>query len=287
MTETAGSAELTIVTGMSGAGRSTAADVLEDLGYFVVDNLPPALIAQFVDHAASQEDARRQALVVNVRGGQIVEDLLAALDELSGRGVEIRILFVDASDDALVRRYEASRRPHPLSEGGRVSEGITAERERLAALKGAADVVVDTSDLNVHQLRARLEELLGGEQAGLQLNIVSFGFKHGLPLDVDIVFDCRFLPNPYWNDELRPLTGRDEPVRDHVLGQSEAQALLDQLETLFALLLPAYEREGKSYLSIGVGCTGGRHRSVVIAEALATRFGAMSVPVQHRDIDRE
>jgi UPF0042 nucleotide-binding protein len=212
------------------------------------------------------------------------------LDELRDMGASTRVLFLDAADDVLVRRYEESRRKHPLAADERVSEGIAAERALLEDLKGRADVVVDTTDLNVHELRERVAELFDVEQrsGALQTSIVSFGYKHGLPIDVDLVFDCRFLPNPHWVEELRPLDGTDPRVRAYVLEQPETAPFLAELERLFALLLPAYVREGKSYLSIGVGCTGGRHRSVVIASELARLLEAQGVTprVHHRDVDR-
>jgi UPF0042 nucleotide-binding protein len=293
------SLDVTVITGMSGAGRSAAANVLEDLGWFVIDNLPPALITKVADLAAGSVPARqagtqtteRFALVVDVRAGEFIPDLTAALAELRERGAATRVLYLDAADDVLVRRYVATRRKHPLAGEERVSEGIAAERQLLGELKGHADVVVDTSDLNVHELRDRLLELFseGDPAHALQTNVVSFGYKHGLPIDVDIVLDCRFLPNPHWVDELRPLPGTDRRVRDYVLGQPEAQAFLAELERLLALLLPAYVREGKAYLSIGIGCTGGRHRSVVMASELAdvlVRLG-FEPSVHHRDLGRE
>jgi UPF0042 nucleotide-binding protein len=215
---------------------------------------------------------------------------MAALAGLRAMGATTRVLFLDAGDDVLVRRYEATRRKHPLDEHGRVSGGIARERHLLEELKGQSDVVVDTSDLNVHELRARLLELFGAEQttAGLQTSVVSFGYKHGLPLDVDLVLDCRFLPNPHWVPELRPLPGTDPLVRNYVLGQPDALRFLDEMERLLSFLLPAYEREGKSYLAIAVGCTGGRHRSVVIAEELARRIQRLGTTpsVHHRDVER-
>jgi RNase adapter protein RapZ len=281
---------VTIVTGMSGAGRSAAADVLEDLGFFVIDNLPPALVMKVAELGLVAEGPQRFGLVIDVRSGEFVDALVAALAELRETGASTRVLFLDASDDVLVRRYEESRRKHPLAAGERVSDGIAAERVLLEDLKGRADVVVDTTDLNVHELRERLSELFDDEQraGGLQTSIVSFGYKHGLPIDVDLVFDCRFLPNPHWVEELRPLAGTDERVRDYVLAQPETAPFLAELERLFALLLPAYVREGKSYLSIGVGCTGGRHRSVVIASELARLLEqhGVSPRVHHRDVGR-
>jgi UPF0042 nucleotide-binding protein len=282
--------DVTIITGMSGAGRSAAADVLEDLGFFVIDNVPPALVVKVAELGRGTEGLQRFALVIDVRSGEFVDDLVAALAELREMGASTRVLFLDAADEVLVRRYEATRRKHPLAADDRVSDGIAGERQLLEDLKGHADIVLDTSELNVHELRDRLLELFDAERlAGeLQTSIVSFGYKHGLPIDVDLVFDCRFLPNPHWVDELRPLTGTDPSVRDYVLAQPETGPFLDELEHLFALLLPAYVREGKSYLSIGVGCTGGRHRSVVIATELARRLEPHGVAprVHHRDIER-
>ncbi len=282
--------DVTIITGMSGAGRSEAAHVLEDLGYFVIDNLPPMLIGKVAELARGTERPTRYALVVDVRSGDFLDDLAAALGELRRSGARTRILFLDAADEVLVRRYEASRRRHPLSDSERVSEGIARERVLLEPLKGEADLLVDTSNLNVHQLRDRLQELFADPGAGveMQLNVVTFGYKHGLPLDVDLVFDCRFLPNPHWVEHLRPLAGTDPAVRGYVLGQAGTDEFLDELERLLDLVLPGYRREGKAYLSIGVGCTGGRHRSVVVGEELAGRLRRRGhrVAVHHRDVAR-
>lgn len=286
-----GMLDLTIVTGMSGAGRSSAADVLEDLGFFVIDNLPPALIPKVAELAGGGGRPSSYALVVDVRSGAFMHDLDAALAEMRETGARTRILFLDAGDDVLVRRFEASRRRHPLADADGIADGIARERVVLEELKGQADLVVDTTNLNVRELRARLRELFGeGEpDAGeLKASVVSFGYKHGVPLDVDLLFDCRFLPNPHWIERLRPLTGADAQVRLYVLEQEETRPFLDELERLFALLLPAFVREGKAYLSIGVGCTGGRHRSVVIATELAELLEAMgyAARVHHRDIHR-
>jgi UPF0042 nucleotide-binding protein len=282
--------DVTIITGMSGAGRSAAADVLEDLGFFVIDNLPPALVLKVAELGRGSDGPQRFGLVIDVRLGEFVDDLVAALAELERTGASTRVLFLDASDDVLVRRYEESRRKHPLAADDRVSDGIVAERALLEDLKGRADLVVDTTDLNVHELRDRLHELFDVDSGvgTLQTSLVSFGYKHGLPIDVDLVFDCRFLPNPHWVEELRPLSGTDARVREYVLSQPETGPFLDELERLFTLLLPGYVREGKSYLSIGIGCTGGRHRSVVIADELARVFERHGVTprVHHRDIDR-
>jgi len=290
MTESGG-LDVTIVTGMSGAGRSAVGDALEDLGFFVIDNLPPALVTKVAELAFVREDDRRFALVVDVRSGEFVADLATALAELREMGARTRVLFLDAADDVLVRRFDATRRRHPLAEGERVTDGITRERRLLEGLKGEADLVLDTSELNIHELRARIRDVFGdaADVAGqLQTTIVSFGYKHGLPLDVDLVFDCRFLPNPHWVEELRPLPGTDAKIRKYVMRQRETKPFLEQLDDLLHLLLPAYIREGKSYLSVGVGCTGGRHRSVVIADEIAKLierqgFGAN---VTHRDLDR-
>ncbi len=283
--------DLTIITGLSGAGRSAAADVLEDLGFFVIDNLPPALIPKVAELARDRERPARFALVVDSRSGEFTDELDTALAELRDRGARTSMLFLDASDEVLVRRFEASRRPHPLAGTDRVSEGIRRERALLEGIKGEADLVVDTSNLNVHELRDRLHELFRDDSStvgSLQTSIVSFGYKHGVPLDVDLVFDCRFLPNPHWVETLRPLPGTDPKVREYVLAQPETGPFLEQLRGLFELLLPAFAREGKSYLSVGIGCTGGRHRSVVVAAELATVLDSLGFPtrVHHRDIDR-
>ena len=283
--------DLLIITGLSGAGRSAAADVLEDLGFFVIDNLPPSLIPKVVELARDRERPSRFALVVDSRSGAFVDDLGAALAGVRETGARTSLLFLDASDEVLVRRFEASRRPHPVAGTGRVSDGIRQERNLLEGLKGEADLVVDTSNLNVHELRDRLHELFRDDQSAgaLQTSLVSFGYKHGVPLDVDLMFDCRFLPNPHWVEELRELPGTDPAVREYVLAQPEAGPFLEELRRLFQLLLPAFAREGKSYLSIGIGCTGGRHRSVVVAAELATMLDGLGFPtrVHHRDLDRE
>ena len=283
--------DVTIITGMSGAGRSEAAHVLEDIGFFVIDNLPPQLIVKVAELARGQDDPTRYALVVDVRSGDFLDALSISMRELRAEGGTARTLFLDANDEALVRRYEASRRRHPMSPDDGVIDGIQRERELLGTIKGEADVLVDTSNLNVHELRDRLREIFVDEAASemrLRTNVMSFGFKHGLPLDVDMVFDCRFLPNPHWIEELRPLSGLDASVRDYVLGQRESKAFVKELDRLFTLLLPAFEREGKSYLSIGVGCTGGRHRSVAISEALAVLLERKGhgARVHHRDVNR-
>ncbi len=282
--------EFLVITGLSGAGRSTAAATFEDLGWFVIDNLPPALITKVTDlvgRPGSETD--RVALVIGRGGTEYLDEVAPAIESLRAGGGRVRVLFLDAVDDVLVRRFEGTRRRHPLAAEG-VIGSIRAERQLMDTIKDQADVVVDTSDLNVHQLQARLIELFerGDQDASLQTTVVSFGFKHGIPLDVDMVLDCRFLPNPHWVPKLRPLTGRDEPVRSYVLDQPGTAAFLDKLDDLFGLLMPAYVREGKSYLTIALGCTGGQHRSVVLADELARRLRerGFEPTVLHRDVDR-
>ena len=276
--------EFLIITGLSGAGRSTAAATFEDQGWFVIDNLPPALIPKVAELArAPGSETERVALVVWT--SPFLEDLLPAIDQLRKSG-RTRILFLEASDDVLLRRYERTRRRHPLEAEG-VVESIERERDLLDQVKAQADVVVDTSDLNVHQLRGRLLELFAADDpAAMRTSVVSFGYTHGVPPDVDLVLDCRFLPNPHWVDELRPLTGLDEPVRRYVLDQPETALFLEKIDDLFGLLLPGYVKEGKSYLTIAVGCTGGRHRSVVLARELARLMQQRGFrpAVSHRDV---
>ena len=283
--------DLTIITGLSGAGRSEAAKCLEDLGWFVVDNLPPALLPTMAELVSrSQGAVTRLAVVVDVRGRAFFPDLQAGLDELAAKGVSLRILFLEASDEALVRRFEHVRRPHPLQEDGRLVDGISRERELLEELRGMADLVIDTSDLNVHELRGKVGTALAGStDPHLRATVVSFGFKYGLPVDADLVVDCRFLPNPHWHPDLRPFTGRDEVIRDFVLAQPGAAEFLERYAELLDLLAAGYLREGKRYLTIAVGCTGGKHRSVVMAEQIAERLGDgdNEVTVIHRDLGRE
>jgi len=281
--------EYLVVTGMSGAGRSTAAATLEDLGWFVIDNMPSALIAkvsELVDGAGSEME--RVALVVG-RGGGDLDDVLPAVDGLIAGRNRVRILFLDAPDDVLIRRFEGTRRRHPQAARG-VVDSIADERELLSGLRDRADLVVDTGELNTNQLRTRLLEVFGNEESGgaMQTSVVSFGFKHGVPLDVDLMFDCRFLPNPYWDEALRSLSGLDPDVRAYVLDRPETRQFLDQLDGLLATLVPAYMKEGKSYLTVAMGCTGGRHRSVALAEELSRRLEShgLATTVFHRDVDR-
>jgi len=280
-------AEYLVLSGLSGAGRSTAAAAMEDLGWFVIDNLPALLIGRIAELAGSRDDELERICFVVGRGGsESIPELVPAVEGLRATGARVRLLFLDAADEVLVRRFEGTRRRHPVGASG-VLEAIRAERALTEGLRQAADIVLDTSELNGNELRARLVELFAtGGGAVMETTIVSFGYKHGLPLDVDIVLDCRFLPNPHWNNELRPFTGLDEPVRAFVLARPDAVEFLDRLEDLCSFLLPAYALEGKSYLSIALGCTGGQHRSVVIAEELAKRISAQgfSPTVHHRDI---
>lgn len=283
-------AEYLIITGMSGAGRSTAADTLEDLGWFVIDNLPPSLISKVSELVSNPNSETERVALVSGRGGSgYVDELSAGIDRLRMAGGRVRVLFLDAGDDVLVRRFEGTRRRHPVA-SDTVGEGITLERQALDRIKVRADVVIDTSDLNVHQLRDRLVQMFQGEDAteGLQTSVTSFGYKHGIPLDVDMVLDCRFLPNPHWVESLRPLTGRDPAVREFVMSQPETGEFLAKLEPLLALLLPAYVKEGKTYLNIAVGCTGGRHRSVVLAEEVARLMEehGFKPTINHRDVER-
>jgi len=281
--------DILAITGLSGAGRSQMADDLEDLGWFVVDNLPPSLIEKVVElGSASGSAIDKLALVVGA--GPQHGDILGVVETLRAQGHHVRVVFLDASDAELVRRYGSTRRKHPLDEGGSVLDAIQRERAALAGLKTDADLVIDTTTLNVHQLKALVGDRFGGEEraARMQTAIVSFGYKHGIPLDVDLVFDCRFLPNPYWVERLRDLSGLDAEVRQYVLDQELAKAFLDKVDDLLDLLLPAYTDEGKSYLTIAIGCTGGRHRSVAIAEELGRRLRDRGVALRlsHRDVNR-
>lgn len=283
--------EFLIIAGLSGAGRSAAAAIFDDLGWFIIDNMPPALITKVADLAGGPgSETERIALVVGRGGGEYLDEVTPALDALRASGAGVRVLFLEADDDVLVRRFEGTRRRHPLDTEEGVVASIAAERRLLGPLKEQADLVLDTTDLNVHQLRDRLVAMFDspGAGSGMQLTVVSFGFKHGIPLDADLVLDCRFLPNPHWVEELRPFTGLDEPVRAMVLGHPDTAELLERLDGLFGLVLPAYVREGKSYLTVAVGCTGGRHRSVVVAEELARLIQAQGYDpsVLHRDIER-
>ena len=281
--------EYLVVTGMSGAGRSTAGATLEDLGWFVIDNMPSALISkvsELVDGTGSEME--RVAFVVG-RGGGDLDDVLPAVDALEAGRNRVRILFLDAADDVLIRRFEGTRRRHPQAARG-VVDSIADERLLLDGLRDRADLVIDTGELNTNQLRTRLMEVFGEEDPSstMRTSILSFGFKHGVPLDVDLMFDCRFLPNPYWDESLRSHSGLEPEVRKYVLDRPETAEFLDKLDDLLTMLIPAYRREGKSYLTVAMGCTGGRHRSVVLAEELARRLADQGLPttVFHRDVER-
>jgi len=276
--------EVMILTGMSGAGRTRAAATLGDLGWYVVDNLPPQLLGGLVT-MVGREPQDRLAVVVDVRGGDFFQDVESVLDDLAERGIQVRMLFLDASDEALVRRFEEARRPHPLQEGDTLLEGIARERALVAALKDRADVVVDTSELNVHELRDAITADVGHTDQPLSVNIVSFGFRNGVPSDADFVADVRFLPNPHWVPALRPLTGLDEPVREHVLSSDGASQFLDTYTAMLELVLALYRAHDKHSVTIAIGCTGGKHRSVAIAEEIGNRLrlNRDQVRVTHRD----
>ncbi|MEO3777906.1 RNase adapter RapZ [Micromonospora sp. B11E3] len=282
---------LVVVTGLSGGGRSTVARALENVGYYVVDNLPQALMLDMAELAVKAGGAaRRTAMVLDVRSRAFSTDLAGAIRELKERGFSPRVVFVDADDEVLIRRFESVRRSHPLQGDGRLADGIAVERGLLEEARDQADVIIDTSHLNVNQLRRRIEELFGGEDARrLRITVLSFGFKYGLPPDADFVLDARFLPNPYWVPELREHTGREEAVSSYVLGQEGAEAFVGAYADLVNATTVGFEREGKRYLTVAVGCTGGKHRSVAIAEELAGRLrqSGIAANAQHRDLGRE
>ncbi|NEN06225.1 RNase adapter RapZ [Diaminobutyricibacter tongyongensis] len=283
--------EVLIVTGMSGAGRSTVANALEDLDWYVVDNLPPQMLRPLIELASrAGSTLPRIAAVVDVRGRNFFADLQDMVQSLRD-GTKVRVLFLEATDAALVRRFEAVRRPHPLQGGGTILDGITAERTRLREIRESADMIVDTSDLNIHQLATSITETFAAEDtAGVQVTVMSFGFKYGLPADADLVSDARFLPNPFWIPALRPLTGQDDEVRDYVLGQPGAREFIDAYVAALTPVLAGYQRENKRHATIAVGCTGGKHRSVAIAEELVTRLQTLpgvAVSAKHRDLGRE
>ena len=284
-------ARFTIITGLSGAGRSQVAKYFEDLGYFVVDNLPPALIERMATLVSGPgTKVKEVALVVDARGGEFFSELEKALQDLRDRGIEYRIVFLEASDPVLVRRFETTRRPHPLAPSEGVAEGIVRERAVMKELRGQADVILDTTDLNVHELRDKVRTLFGqADEVPLAVTVTSFGHRFGLPMDADIVLDVRFLPNPHWVEELRPLNGTNRKVRGYVLTADGTAEFLRHVRDLLGFLLPGFVKEGRRYLGIAVGCTGGKHRSVVIAEEIA-RFvtgKGLATSVVHRDIERE
>ena len=280
----------TIITGLSGAGRSEAAKCLEDLGYFVVDNLPPSLLAKMAELAAKPGGPGRVAIVLDVRGGVFFGELSRALEELDELSIPFRILYLEASDEDLVNRYEATRHRHPLAPADRVVEGIRKERLMMESLRGDADLVIDTSGLAPHELRDKIRDAFADAppEQSLQVSLIAFGYKFGTPRDADLVLDVRFLPNPHWVDELRPLPGTDERVRTYVKGQQTYREFVRRLRSLLGFMVPGFVAEGKSYLTVAVGCTGGRHRSVVVVDDLAQFFRDKGLPVtvDHRDLDR-
>lgn len=284
------SLRLALVTGMSGAGRSTAARALEDLGWFVIDNMPPSLLQAAVDLARRTADVDKVGVVLDARGGSFFRQVSTVVDGLPREGVDLRTVFLEASDDALVRRFESSRRPHPLQHGQRLLDGLQTERALLGELRATADLVIDTTSMNVHDLRRRIEvAFVDDHPPELTCTVMSFGFKYGIPVDADMVADARFLPNPYWDEALRPLTGQDERVSGDVLGRPGAQDFVDTYERLVRIVSDGYLREGKRYVTVAVGCTGGKHRSVAIAEALTQRLTAagLTATCLHRDLGRE
>lgn len=286
--------EIVVITGMSGAGRSTVAHAMEDHGWYVIDNLPPSLLISVFD--MTERSADSLAVVIDVRGRQFFDDLNRSLADLAERGISRKIIFVDAADDVLVRRFESSRRPHPLQGNDRIVDGIEREREKLRELRSGADLVVDSSQLNVHQLEKKISELFATtENASLKVNVLSFGYKFGLPVDADLVMDCRFIPNPHWDPELRPKNGLDKDVSDAVLNASGVGEFLDRYLALFESIGRGYLREGKRYVTLAIGCTGGKHRSVAVAQELARRINNSKIDAEHkvsahaihRDLGRE
>jgi RNase adapter protein RapZ len=283
--------QVLIVTGMSGAGRSTVANALEDLGWYVVDNLPPQMLKPLVDLSSRAGDTLPKiAAVVDVRGGEFFLDLRDTVQNLRGAG-ELRMLFLEATDAVLVRRFEQVRRPHPLQGDGTLLDGIAAERARMVEIREASDIIIDTSELNIHQLATKVtEEFSATDAPGVRVTLMSFGFKYGLPTDVDMVADMRFLPNPFWSPELRPYNGKDRVVSDYVLAQEGAAEFVEQYGRALAPVLAGYQRENKRHATIAIGCTGGMHRSVAVAEELAERLRRLpgvAVSVKHRDLGRE
>jgi UPF0042 nucleotide-binding protein len=285
--------ELLVVTGMSGAGRSTVAHALEDLGWYVVDNLPPALLPELAVQMKSS-DIASLAVVVDVRGGKFFDDLSNSLQALKESGISYRLLFLDATDQSLVQRFESTRRPHPLQGKDRIVDGIERERSKLEELRSTADVVIDTSNLNVHQLEKRIGEIFSaGMLDAIRINVLSFGYKYGIPVDADLVLDCRFIPNPHWIPELRPLTGLTKEVSSKVLTSEGVSEFVKSYVGVIRQMMPGYLREGKKYVTIAIGCTGGKHRSVAISEEIAKQLSSekseieISAHATHRDVGRE
>lgn len=286
------SRELLILTGMSGAGRSTVAHALEDLGWYVVDNLPPSLLPELAETTTQHESSI--AVVVDVRGGKYFDALASALEELKAKSISYRLLFLDASDQALVQRFESTRRPHPLQGSDRIVDGIARERAKLEELRATSSVVIDTSNLNVHQLERRIGEFFAtGLGQAIRINVLSFGYKYGIPVDSDLLLDCRFIPNPHWIPELRPLNGTDDAVYSHVLSSPGVREFVQSYVAVIEKMLPGYLHEGKKYVTISVGCTGGKHRSVSIAREIAAQLNrahadyTVSAHATHRDVGRE
>lgn len=286
--------EILVISGMSGAGKSTIAHTLEDLGWYVVDNLPPALLENLIDLV--NISMKRIAVVIDVRGRAFFNDLKQSLAQLADQGVSRKILFIDASDEVLVRRFESTRRPHPLQGSDRILDGITKERERLREVKDSADLVIDSSSLNIHQLEKKINEyFIEDSNADLRVNILSFGYKYGIPIDADLVVDCRFIANPHWNPKLRPLTGLDKPVSDEILKSENVQEFLSKYQALFETMALGFITEGRRYLTLAIGCTGGKHRSVAITQELVSKLTVGSKLSKykietkglHRDLGRE
>ena len=286
--------EILVISGMSGAGKSTIAHTLEDLGWYVVDNLPPALLENLIDLV--NVSMKRIAVVIDVRGRAFFNDLKQSLAQLADQGVSRKILFIEASDEVLVRRFESTRRPHPLQGSDRILDGITKERERLREVKDSADLVIDSSSLNIHQLEKKINEyFIEDSNADLRVNILSFGYKYGIPIDADLVVDCRFIANPHWNPKLRPLTGLDKPVSEEILKSENVQEFLSKYQALFETMALGFITEGRRYLTLAIGCTGGKHRSVAITQELVSKLTVGSKLSKykietkglHRDLGRE
>lgn len=289
--ETTRKPELLIVTGMSGAGRSTVGNALEDQGWYVIDNLPPQLLGPISDlFALSKANLPRIAVIIDVRGGEFFNELIGNIEQLRTREVNVQLLFLEANDGALVKRFEAVRRPHPLQGEGTIIDGIAAERLELLALREMADIVFDTTELNVHQLTNRVAEAFATNAKGLKVNVMSFGFKYGIPTDADLVADARFIPNPHWQDELRAMTGNDAPVADYVLAQPGVQDFITNYVAVLRTTLAGYRTENKRFATIAFGCTGGKHRSVAITNRIAEILSDeadVRISVKHRDLGRE
>ena len=289
-----GDTEILIITGMSGAGRSTVAHSLEDLGWYVVDNMPPALLGNLIQLVTAS--VKKVAVVVDIRGRAFFDDLTKSLSDLAEQGIARKILFIDAADDALVRRFESTRRPHPLQGSDRILDGIAKERERLREVRDAADLIIDSSALNIHQLEKKIADYFHEESdTDLRVNILSFGYKYGIPVDADLVVDCRFISNPHWVPELRPLSGLDKPVSEAVLKNDNVQEFLDRYQSLFETMAIGFIAEGRKYLTLAIGCTGGKHRSVAVTVELGKRLTNCAKLVNykietqalHRDLGRE